>query len=75
MIPDWNNPHKIALVLEAKVGKGSLLMSAVDLRNDMAQRPVARQFLHSLESYVSSEDFAPSEVLTIDAVDKIFGKE
>lgn len=75
MIPDWNNPHKVGLVLEAKVGKGSLLMSAVDLRNDMTHRPVARQFLYSLENYINSKDFAPSEVLTINAIDKIFEKQ
>jgi hypothetical protein len=72
MIPDWNNPHKIGLVLEAKIGKGSLLMSAVDLRNDMERRPVARQFLYSLEKYISSKDFAPSEELTMDIIDKVF---
>jgi len=75
MIPDWNNPHKVGLVLEAKVGKGSLLMSAVDLRNDMTHRPVARQFLYSLENYINSKGFAPSGVLTIDAIDKIFERQ
>jgi hypothetical protein len=72
MIPDWNNPHKIGLVLEAKIGKGTLLLSAVDLRNNMEQRPVARQFLYSLEKYIISKDFAPSEELTMDVIDRIF---
>src|SRR5690606_29385749 len=41
MVPDWNNPRKIALAFEAKVGKGSLLVSSVDLKNNMDKRPVA----------------------------------
>jgi hypothetical protein len=43
MIPDWNNNKKIGLVWEAKVGKGRLLLSAIDLRNNMEQRPVVVQ--------------------------------
>jgi hypothetical protein len=72
MIPDWNNNKKIGLVWEAKVGKGSLLFSAIDLRNDMDQRPVARQLLYSLERYVSSKDFAPKEELTESMIDTLF---
>jgi hypothetical protein len=74
MIPDWNKPNKVGLVFEAKVGKGSLLISAIDLRNNMEKRPVARQLLHSLKLYIDSEDFAPSEELMMDEVDKIFKK-
>lgn len=72
MIPDWNNPHKIGLVFEAKVGKGSLLVSAVDLRNNMDKRPVARQLLYSLKEYANSENFKPQTAVDIEMIDKIF---
>jgi hypothetical protein len=74
MIPDWNNNKKIGLLCEAKVGNGKLLLSAVDLISNMAQRPVARQLLYSLEQYISSKDFAPAEVLTMDMIDRLFKK-
>jgi hypothetical protein len=35
MIPDWNKPHKIGLIFETRVGKGSLLLCSVDLKNRM----------------------------------------
>jgi hypothetical protein len=75
MIPDWNNNKKIGLLLEAKVGKGKLLLSAIDLRNNLQQRPVARQLLYSLEKYVSSDDFAPAEELTSDMINALFKEQ
>jgi hypothetical protein len=72
MIPDWNNNKKIGLVFEAKVGNGSLLFSAIDLRNDLDHRPVARQLLYSLENYVGSEAFHPEEALTESMIDELF---
>jgi hypothetical protein len=71
MIPDWNNPKKIGLLFEAKVGKGSLLFSAIDLRDQMNERPVARQLLYSLEKYVNSTAFKPAAALSIDQLNQI----
>lgn len=72
MVPDWNNPRKIGLVFEAKVGKGSLLVTSVDLKNQMEERPVARQFLYSLKQYVNSSNFAPNAEVKLDAIAEIF---
>lgn len=74
MVPDWNRPDKIGLVFEAKVGKGSLLLTGVNLRDNMDKRPVARQFLYSLKEYAGSKDFSPSEELTTEMIDAIFKK-
>ncbi|WP_242696385.1 sugar-binding domain-containing protein [Longitalea luteola] len=72
MIPDWNNNKKIGLIWEAKIGKGQLLFSAVDLINGMEQRPVASQLLYSLKRYIVSEDFNPAEALAEEIVDALF---
>lgn len=74
MIPDWNDPKKIGLVFEAKVGKGSLLFSAVDLRDQTNNRPVARQLLYSLKKYIGSKEFNPSCELQMEDIDRIFKK-
>jgi hypothetical protein len=75
MIPDWNKNNKIGLIIEAKVGKGQLLLSAIDLENDLSQRPVARQLLYSIKQYMNSDEFAPAQELTIEMVDALFKKE
>lgn len=71
MIPDWNNPRKLALLFEARVGKGKLLMSSVDFRQ-LEHRPVARQFLHSIKSYAASESFHPKSEVSVEMIDKLF---
>ena len=72
MIPDWNNNRKIGLIWEGKVGNGKLLLSAIDLRNNMRQRPVARQLLYSLEKYAAGKNFNPAERLSLDTIDALF---
>lgn len=74
MIPDWNTNQKIGLLWEARVDKGKLLVSAMDLRSDLARRPVARQMLYSLERYVKSDAFQPADSLTEAIIDTFFKK-
>ncbi|RYX80369.1 glycoside hydrolase family 2 [bacterium] len=56
-------------LFEARVGKGKLLFSCIDLRSDLDKRPAARQLLTSLNNYVSSSKFAPQFELTTDKLD------
>jgi hypothetical protein len=62
--PDRN--HKLALIYEAKVGRGSLLVSTLDLNRDLDARPVARQLRHCLLQYAASSDFRPADVLPLE---------
>lgn len=64
MIDDWDQCHKLALIFEARVNQGKLLVCSIDLESDMASRPVARQLLHSLLDYMASSTFSPSQELT-----------
>jgi len=41
-------------------GKGKILICSIDLKTDIERRPAARQFLYSLEKYVSSKDLRRS---------------
>lgn len=60
LIDDPERNHSLALLLEARVGKGKILLSGCDFTTDMEQRPASRQLLCSLKSYMASELFAPS---------------
>jgi len=68
VIDDWNTCRKLGLVFEARVGKGRLLVSAVDLVTDLADRPAARQLRYSLLRYAASEKFRPAVALTVEQV-------
>lgn len=72
LIPDWNNPQKLSMLFEAKVGKGKILVAAIDLRNNMTQRPVARQLLYSLKKYISSNEFQPNIEISMLDVERLF---
>jgi len=60
IIDDWVSNRRLALLLEAKVGEGSILISGVDLVNDLENRPEARQLLTSLKNYMTADSFNPS---------------
>lgn len=66
VIDNFNRNHSLANVFEAKVGRGRLLFSAIDLTSDLAHRPVARQLRTSLLHYLRSESFQPGAQLSPD---------
>ncbi len=72
MIDEWNKNHKIGLVFQAKVGKGKLLMTSIELEHDLKNRPVARQMLYSLEKYVSSDEFNPTIEVSASKIQRLF---
>jgi len=72
VIDDWNTCRKLGLVFEATVGKGRLLVCAIDLDRDLEQRPTARQLRYSLLTYAASEHFRPKTALTVDQVRDLF---
>lgn len=62
-IDEWNRSYRMALMWEAKVGEGSLLLISSDLEKASENSPAARQLLNSLLNYVNSEDFAPKTAI------------
>jgi hypothetical protein len=71
-IDTWFMNRKLALILEAKVGKGKLLLCSVDLNSRLDERPAARQLLYSLKSYVQSNAFNPSSAVDIKVIQALF---
>lgn len=72
VIDDWNTNRRLALVFEARVAGGKLLVCSIDLRSDLDKRPVARQLLHSLLAYVNSKVFNPKMPCNIALLEKLF---
>ena len=71
IIDDWVSNRKLALLFEAKVGKGSILISGADLSTNMENRLEAKQLKASLLKYMESEKFNPPTVLSINQIQKI----
>ena len=62
-VDNFVNNRRLAQVFEAKVGKGSLIFSSIDLLTD-SDLPEIRQMQYSLLSYMQSSEFHPSQTIT-----------
>ena len=63
-IDDWNRNYKLGLIFEARVGRGKLLVSSIDLENSIDWRLSARQLRRSILDYMASEKFNPKVSIT-----------
>ena len=63
--------RSMAQLLEAKVGKGKIMMSSMGLHNLM-QYPEAQTLLDGIYKYMISEDFEPETELTECELESIF---
>lgn len=68
IVDDWFQNRRTALVFEAKVGEGKLIMSGIDLHTNIENRLEAQQLLYSLKTYIISEQFNPKIKLDISEV-------
>ena len=62
-VDNFVNNRRLAQVFEAKVGKGSLIFSSIDLLTD-SNLPEIRQMQYSLLRYIQSTEFHPSTSLS-----------
>ncbi len=62
-VDNFVNNRRLALVIEAQVGKGRLIFSAIDLLTD-SQLPEIRQLRYSLTKYMLGHEFHPTTTLT-----------
>jgi len=70
VIDNFVRNHKLGLIFETRVGRGKLLVCAIDLLGQQ-DRPEARQLLHSLLQYIGSDEFAPREEIDVDLLKKL----
>ena len=71
-IDTWHVSRKLGMIVEARVDKGRLLMTTIDIATDLARRPVARQLRRAIVSYMTSPDFQPQLTLEPAVVEHFF---
>jgi hypothetical protein len=72
VIDDWVTARPLGLVFECNIGKGKLLVSAIDLMTDQEKRPEARQLRHSLEKYMAGNQFRPSQNVELQKIQQLY---
>ena len=71
VIDNFARNHKLGLLFETRVGKGKLLVCAIDLPA-LQDKPEARQFLSSLHCYAASPHFDPKIELDAAILKRMF---
>ena len=71
-IDDWNRNYKLGVLFEVAVGKGKLLVSAIDVSNPNSGNPVARQLRYSLSKYARSDCFQPNIYVSAEQMGSLF---
>lgn len=69
-IDDFHRNNKLASIFELKVGKGKLLVSGFNLKDD--KNPAARSLKSSILRYMNSDGFNPSHESDLSALQKMF---
>lgn len=72
MIPSWKVNRKLAVLAEAKVGKGKLMLCSMDIMSDLPNRRVAAQFRYSLFKYLHAKDFNPGLEISYESLKEVF---
>ena len=71
VIDNYDRNAKLGTIFEARVGKGKLLVCAMDLDTDLANRPAARQLRYSLMEYAAGKEFNPKYNLSVELLERL----
>lgn len=71
MVDNFVNNRRLASIVEVKAGKGKLIISSIDLFNDLDKRPVARQLRNSLLHYMNSAAFNPKGTISMEKLQMV----
>jgi hypothetical protein len=74
-IDTWFINRRLAVLFEAHVGNGKLMVCSSDLQNNLDERPAARQLLYSVTKYMLSDKFSPKYKIDYAIVAELFEKK
>lgn len=68
VIDGWKTNRKLGVLAEARMGKGKVVITSMNLTDSLDNRISARQFRHSLALYMKSPDFNPASIILPDDI-------
>ncbi len=71
-IDRFTRNDKLAVMLEAAVGKGRILITAIDFDTDIENRPASRQLEYSVRTYLNSASLNPAPSLSVEDLDTLY---
>jgi hypothetical protein len=74
-IDTWFMNRRLAMLFEAKVLNGKLMVCSIDLEGGLNTRPAARQLRESVLLYMDSEQFNPVSSIDYKTITELFEKK
>lgn len=71
-IDTWFINRRLAMLFEAKVGNGKLMMCSIDLTTDLEKRTVAKRLHNCIVNYLNSDEFSPQSRIDIEIIEELF---
>ncbi|MEN9909625.1 MAG: hypothetical protein RLZZ540_2774 [Bacteroidota bacterium] len=71
-IDTWFINRRLALVFEAQVGKGKIIVSSANLGPEVQDKPASRELFFSLQNYMNSDQFNPKNTLSFEVIQDVF---
>lgn len=72
LIDDWTTARRLGLLFEGNVGNGKIMITSIDFKNDLEQRPASRQLYSSILGYMNSDSFNPDQQINIEMINKLY---
>ncbi len=73
-IDTWFENRRLALAFEAKADNGKLMVCSINMRDNLDERPVTRQLLHSILNYMNSDFFDPQIDIDLKKIKELIEK-
>jgi hypothetical protein len=70
-VDTWFENRRLALIFEARLNGGKLMVCSMDLAGSLEARPVARQMRYSLLKYMDGEQFNPQVDVTLQMIQSL----
>jgi hypothetical protein len=74
MIDNVERCHKLGIMMEAKLGKGNILICTTNLQK-ITSYPEGKAYISSILHYLTSDDFVPKYQLSLQQFNDLFHKK
>lgn len=71
-IDTWFLNRRLAMLFEANVLEGKLMVCSIDLNTEKENKTVAKQLYKSILSYMQSDEFKPKDYVELDFINELF---
>ncbi len=71
-VDTWFMNRRLALVFEAKIEKGKIIVSSANLSPDSEGKPASKQLFLSLQKYMDSDQFNPKDSVSFEVLEDLF---